>query len=481
MMFIAAKPVKTPPRISRAVLIALAMAAVALAASPVVTAQDRGNITIERLIGDDVSDFGGSQYAEVGQAITFFGNSDFANARTLLEIAKKKNDLLPPANVLVARLFLMINQIEQAYAALTRATKDTPDDPEPYLIFGDVAVRQGQVSNARLNLKEADRLCKKYSRNLGRKRKLQRRVYAGLATVAEAYEDWSAAETHLQSWLELDGDNTSAMTRMGRVIFRQDGPNKGSEATKMFTKAYAVDNNVTPPYVATALLYEADGKHKTAVKVMARAVTDKPDDLRTRLLVAQWAIDSGEVDLAKTNAAAALALDGDSLPAKVIAGRTARFNKDYDAAEQVLKSAFLQSPTNFRAINELALVLVKQQDEASRISATQYAQLNVRLHNDAKQTVSHEAAVTLAWVLHRRELEADATRLIEAVFQGGRRVSVSAESGYFAARVLAGRGRTEIARGILEGVLEKETPFPNRADALEFLEGLPVEATDEEK
>ena len=170
MMFIAAKPVKTPPRISRAVLIALAMAAVALAASPVVTAQDRGNITIERLIGDDVSDFGGSQYAEVGQAITFFGNSDFANARTLLEIAKKKNDLLPPANVLVARLFLMINQIEQAYAALTRATKDTPDDPEPYLIFGDVSVRQGQVSNARLNLKEADRLCKKYSRNLGRKR-----------------------------------------------------------------------------------------------------------------------------------------------------------------------------------------------------------------------------------------------------------------------------------------------------------------------
>ena len=73
-----------------------------------------------------------------------------------------------------------------ARGELERTVLADPKDPEPYLVFGDLAFQNRQVTDSSLCFEKANELVQSYASNPTRKRDLQIRAHAGLAALQVA-------------------------------------------------------------------------------------------------------------------------------------------------------------------------------------------------------------------------------------------------------------------------------------------------------
>jgi len=233
-------------------------------------------------------------------------------------------------------------------------------------------------------------------------------------------------------------------------------------ALDMLRKAKEADANVLTPEARLAQFYEQYGDSGNAKKWMDLALKAAPQDLRTRLVVTQWAIETGRIDEAQTHAAEAMRLDPDSLEAIILRGVVALFKKDYKGAELYFENAHLKSPGNFAAKNNLALALCEQDDPAKKRKALEYAQDLVRQYQQ-----SPEAASTFGWVLYKNGQLDQADRVLDQV---GRTGQFGADTAYFIARVAVDKGRKEEAKRLLTAALDAKRPFSKEQDARALLE-----------
>ncbi|MFM8435728.1 MAG: tetratricopeptide repeat protein, partial [Planctomycetia bacterium] len=187
-------------------MMAAVMAALLATALPAGRAE--AQVTAQTLIGKAVSD--DSQNQEVTGAINRFRDRDIDGCRAILERVKSNNPKLPPPGVMMAMLWLSVNQLGPARAELEDSVIKFAKDPEPYLMMGDLAFQERRVTDADMLFKEATRLTAEYADNAKRKRDFDIRCNAGSAAVAEARKQWELAQKHLQAWIDLDPDNASA-------------------------------------------------------------------------------------------------------------------------------------------------------------------------------------------------------------------------------------------------------------------------------
>jgi len=405
---------------------------------------------------------------EIQDAEARFKEGDFEGAREHLRAAVKKNPDLSPPEVLLAGWFAQAAQANvpnagaMVWASLEKATTDTPADPEAFAIMGDLLMREGRVTPADLLYNKASGLMAKFTGSTKRKEVLQPRVLAGLARVAEARQDWAGAQKLLEGWLKLDAKNASVMWRIGRALFKQKDAN-GSLA--WLAKAKEADStNVLTPEAQLALFYEEFPDHANAVTWMEKALKKAAQDLKTQLAAAEWALNTGQLPMAKDRSAAALQIEAKSLEAKILRGIVALFQKDYKEAELYFESAHLQSPGSFAASNNLALALVEQSDETKKRRAEEYAEDNVR-----KFPRLAEALSTYGWVLYKRGKLDQAEEWLKRAAQAG---SLSADTAYYIARVTVEKGRPEEAKRLLKQALDTKRPFCMRDEAKALLEKL---------
>jgi Tfp pilus assembly protein PilF len=235
-------------------------------------------------------------------------------------------------------------------------------------------------------------------------------------------------------------------------------------ALEKLKEAAKVDPEILTPEAMLAQYYEQSGDHENAKKWMVSALTLAPKDLKTRLTAGQWSLHTGRLDDAQTQAAAALQIDPTSLPAKILRGVVAIFQKDYTTAERYFELARLQSPRNFAAGNDLALALIEQDDKPKQLRALEYAENNVRLYQR-----SPEAASTYGWVLYKLGRLDDAEKWLQAAISAGQ---VSPETAYYCARLAKDRGHDAVAKQWLEGALKSTSPFAMRPEATALMEKL---------
>lgn len=447
-------------------------ALVVLAAA--VASPAHAQVKVEDLIGKAVPDITDAIEKPVEQAIKLFGDQKFDEARDLLKATREKNPQLPPEGVIMAQLMVGINQGMAARGELERTVLSDPKDPEPYLVFGDLAFQNRQVTESSLCFEKANELVQSYASNPTRKRDLQIRAFAGLAAVASARMLYPLEEKYLNEWIKLEPDSTAAYTRLGRAQYMQKSEASAQTAYKTFQKLYDEIDKVKDPAkkvpraeVNMAVLYTQDDKVSNAKKLMELAMSRAtPDDVNTRLAVSQWALENGELELAKTAAAAALKADPDSLQGLLLMGITARYNKDYPNAETFFRKALAKAPSNFAAMNNLSIAMIDQPDEAKRRQALEYAQLNQRVNQDLNTPAGRESGATLAWVLFRMGQEADAEAAAIRVLQSG---SISNEAAYYLAKILSDRGRSKEAKQILEPLIKQPRFFPGKDEAKDVL------------
>ncbi len=398
---------------------------------------------------------------EVTRAIERFQQQDFNGALELLKKASAEHADLPPAQIVMAQLFSQANQGNAVRVSLEQAVNESPDDPEAYVIMGDIAMAQGRVTEASLLYEQAEALLAKFTASARRKSILDARNLSGLAAVAEARGKWDVAEGHLKAWQALEPENAVCLQRLARARFQQKSP---SDALKLLREAAELDENVLTPEAQLGRFYHEFGDQKNARIWMENAIKIAPNNLRTRLVAAQWYLETNQLEEASREAEAAAKLDPKSLEAMLFRGVVALFLKDYETAENYFQRAHLQSPGNFAASNNLALALIEQDDEQKRRRALEYATANARQNPRATEALS-----TYGWVQYKLGNIEEADRVLQAAAGTG---TLSPDTAYYLAVVGAQRGRKDQAIQLLTAALNTTQPFSQRQEAQVLLQQL---------
>lgn len=411
------------------------------------------------------------KYPEIGDAVAKFNVGDVTGALDSLRQAVKAHPELPPAQVIMAQLYMRAQQGQLAQEALQKATQEVPGDPEAYIMLGQGALQANRLTEAESVLRKADSLLKDFKGTEERKTNLSVVTYSLLAQLDMNQKNFAGAQAQLAELLKMKPDSSRARVLLARALFEQD---KFQEATDELKKAAGEDEGILTPDAILATWYEEKGDRKKAAEYMVAALEAKPKDINTRIAAAQWAFTTKQLDQAAQQAEIARQLDPDSLAAKIISGNIAIFQKDYAAAEKFLTDAHLQSPSNFTATNNLALALAEQEEEIKKRQAVEYANINVRLY--PKQT---EPWSTLGWALYRLGQIDEAERALRQAAQFKR---LSPDTAYYIARVDADRGRKDEAITILEKALQSESAsFSKRAEAEALLAELKKEGAEPKK
>jgi Tfp pilus assembly protein PilF len=241
---------------------------------------------------------------------------------------------------------------------------------------------------------------------------------------------------------------------------------KYKEGFDELSAARKIDKNLPDPYVPAALFYDQLGMISEAEKAFNAAVKNDPKDVNTLANYGQWLIKTGKLDQAEQALAKARELKPQALNILYLSGIAARMNKKMKPAEDYFMEALRIAPAEVNVINQLALLLIEQNEEEKRNRALQFALVSSRINNQ-----SPDAQATLGWVLYQlgRTGEADAA-LRNAQQLGG----FSPDSNYLVAKILVALNRGNDAKPFLREALDTENValFVHRQEAQALFETL---------
>ena len=400
----------------------------------------------------------GPKHEDVENAIQMFQQGNIEGARSRLDEAYRKDPNLPPPDITLAKLYMMANQAGPARALLEKVVTDYPEDPEPLLLFGEQAVAEGRATDAQLLFEHAMDQTSAWKGNPLRGKNFTIRSHAGLATVAEARQQWSESIKQLKAWLAADDKNIVALQRLGRAQF-MNGEEK--DAYISFLEANKIDAEMAHADVIIARLYEVKEDRENAERFMERALRNKSSNLQTRLAAIRWLVETEQINKAKPELDALIQAHPDSVDAHLFAGIVSWMMGDESAAMKHLEDAYLKEPSNFDAGNQLALFLISRPEEEMRARALKYAENNYRIHNK-----NPEAHVSLGWIYYQMGRTREAEQLLNNALRGGR---LSADSSYFVAKIFWDRGKNETAAQLLTKALDSKRVFVHRNDAKTLL------------
>lgn len=420
-------------------------------------------ITTKALIEDSVPPDSIAKYTEIDEAIKRFANRDVLAARQFLDAAKKKDAKLPPVDLLLAKLYFLSGNAQAGRISLEKTALETPGDPEAYLIMADQAMQQGRTIEADALYDKALALTSKFTGNEKRKRNFEIRAHSGRAGVAQRRKDWESAVADLKALLQADPENATAHYRLGQCLFMQQQFRPGLDE---FTAAKKADKNLPDPFVASALMFDQLKKPSETQQAFERAYAANKADPATLTAYSQWLIKTGAVEKAEAMLTDARTANPGNLNLYILSGVAARMVKKMKPAEDYFVAALGIAPANGDVINQLALLLIEQNDQGKRERALQFASMSAQLNNQ-----SADAQITLAWVLYQLGRQADAEQALRNGLQLG---NLSPDSSYLVAKILHEQNRPDTAKQILTSALDNDSPgiFIYRKEAQALLDSI---------
>jgi tetratricopeptide (TPR) repeat protein len=398
---------------------------------------------------------------EVLEAIKRFEGGDAEKALALLKQASEKYPILAPPRVMLGNLFISNRQKAAGLEQLELAVVESPADPEAHLIFGDIATFEGRTSDAEAQYKLGRELLASYNADAKRKAKLTSQCELGLAKVEKMRGRWDAVQKQLTHLLEAQPQNAIAHQRMAEVMI---AINKPDEAVKQFQSAIKADSNLPSAAVLMADVYRQIGKTSEVQKWLLRGVQEAPNDVRARIGMGDWWLVEGEYEKAAAEFAAAEKLAPNSIDVKLGLGTAARYQHDLAKARNYFEAVLEQSPGNFGASNQLALLLADQAEKADPLKL--HNALDIAESNLQSMPKSAEAESTLGWVLYRMGRLDDAERHLRAAMSGG---MLSRDTAYYIAKLRSDRGKSDESLALLRKAVESSGPFAHADEAAKWL------------
>jgi tetratricopeptide (TPR) repeat protein len=383
---------------------------------------------------------------------------DAARQRTLAANAGE----LPPTNLMLARLHIAYGQVAKGRAMLEKVAVEHAGHPEVYLLFGNLAVNEGRLTDAMLHFERALAGSLPSDWKPEQILNLRRESFAGQARVSELREDWFRAQAALKQWSSDDPNNARIRDRLGAALFMLG---REREAFDEFQTAARQDSSINPAEVSMAVMYARKRDFAKSREVFDVAMKKYPDDGRVAYEYSAMLLLNDDAEAAKTysDKAAELGIDTEQLVMQ--RGLIARQLRNFAEAETHFGRILERSPSHFEAINQLAIVLAEQNDEAKQKRALQLAELNVRRLPDSSFALS-----TLGWVHYKLGNNAKAEQVLR---MAGSKPSVRTETLYYLLRVLWENGQKEDARRVAERArtaFDEPGLFVLRAEAKQWMD-----------
>jgi tetratricopeptide (TPR) repeat protein len=327
-------------------------------------------------------------------------------------------------------------------------------------LLGMLAMADGRLSDARLNFENVLTLAGSGRWDAEKTHIFRREALKGLAAMSEAREDWNGAHTRLITWLELEPKNGLARQRLGRVLFALAKPEQAFESMKQAVKDMP---GLEPAGVSMGKLYSSKGDTKKAAEWFEYARKLEPENPLVHLAHAGWLMDQGQAATARKEIDEALRLEPGSKDAQRLSAVIAWYGRDLAGAEKLLEPLHRDAPSDSVSANLLALALIEQEDAAKQSRGLQLAEVNA-----IQFPRSADVTTTLGWALYRAGRVDEAEQKLRSAIAGGMTPDVA----YFLARVLADKGKTDDARGLLERATSQRGAFAHRDDAGALLKTL---------
>jgi tetratricopeptide (TPR) repeat protein len=410
--------------------------------------------------------------AGLEKAVAAFNASKFPDALDLLKTLYSEHPDITPPRIVLAQWFAQANLGDAVRANLEMGTEENPDDPEAYLLLGEIALRQRSLTAAELLLKQTAEKIRTYSANTNRKKLLSSSLLRVFADLYEARQRWTEMEACLDEKMQIDGQNAVLLRQKGVAVFQQK---RDDDAKKLFLQADQLDKTNTntdsnqdskglPADAAMSQLYLVRGDRENAKKFLETALAAYPNSKEVLALSVQMRVNDDKLEEAKPLAEKLLADDPTSASAKRLCATVALYLQDYQTAEKLFQDLLLESPTDSQAANGLALALCEQESPEKLKRALEYAADNVR-----KNQNNSEFWGTLGWIRYKvNQLEQAATALKQSAATG----QINAATAYYLARLAVKTGKNDEAKQLLNAALQGNNQFAKRREAVKLLNEL---------
>jgi tetratricopeptide (TPR) repeat protein len=422
----------------------------------------------------------------VDEAANLFKAKKIEEAYAKLQEAVTKNDKLPPARLMLYRMYLSENRVMEARRTLELAAVENPDHPDIYITFAVQALREGRLTDAWLEYERAKLTIQDTKRwNDSQRKSVMLACLSGMAQTAEARQQWEVARKNYEEVLKLDYPKNQLAgfrSALGRMLFLLD---KRDDALKELQQSFTDEPEGDPAGVAMAKLYtnmamqEKDAAKQKVLIAKAKewfeyALKSDPKNYKTHMGYAIWLFDMCYQDktflpLAEEELKEAVKLDPKKFDNRILRGLMYRWTGNYEGAEQEFEAAWKENsdkPDNFFAQNQLVLALVEQKGNPAKMQrAMQLAGENAQKHSQRYA----DAAATYGWVMFKNNRLDEAEKALQMTFQSGQ---FSPDSLYYLSQVYRYRGKLTEAAEVLKAACAQSGRFMYRKEATADLEQL---------
>lgn len=413
----------------------------------------------------------------VDAATKLFQEQKEEEAYKKLVEAASKNDKLPPARLMLHRMYMSAGRAVDARRAIELASVENPDHPDIYITFGMQALQQARLTDAMLQFERALRTMDDTKRwNDTQRKSVTLACLSGLANTAEARQQYDVARKHYEAILKLDFPKKQLAgfrASLGRALFMMD---KREDALKEMQAAYADEPDMDPAGVLMAKLYtgktmqERDPvKQKELIAKTKEwyeyALKTDPKNYKAHIGYAVWLFDFCYQDksfmaLSEEELKEAAKLDPKKYDNKVLRGLQLRWQGNFEAAEQEFEASLKEKSDDFYTINQLILALVEQKGNPAKMQrAMQLATQSIRAFGNRIP----EASATYGWVMFKNNRPEDAEKALLTSLQSGQ---YTPDGLYYYAQLLRNQGKLTEAGQALKGACDQPGRFMYRKEAM---------------
>ncbi len=203
-----------------------------------------------------------------------------------MDMDRKENDVTGQENTIqryevlqeLGDHYTSVGDYTEAHKCYEKAAVLGPDESDPYVGLGVIALQKNLLDDAEIAFRVACRLNSGCSR-----------AYAGLAMVAQKSTDYERAfEMYLKS-LELDTDNLTALLGLFQTSCQMGSFAKVIHYLKLYLSTHPYDSSVM---FSLAALYVKEGRFEQSRKILLNILTLEPGNKDTANLLeeVEWSL-----------------------------------------------------------------------------------------------------------------------------------------------------------------------------------------------
>ena len=384
----------------------------------------------------------------VAAARAAFQQQDISKCLSLLTIAKARESALPPPRLILADMYFQANARAAGRAMLERVALENPGHPELWRLQGSVALSEGRWTEAIMHFEHGLSLPTPTAWTEAQQQTFVLSMKKGLVAANERRGDLQEATTLLGEMTDITPLDSKLRDRYASLLFQI---NRKDQAIEQFRIAYLRDNTLSPPELSMGIMYVNSGDNVQGDRWFARAVRAYPDNALVyfQIAVALMVQDRADASAKLSAKAAELGMDTGNL--QMVRGYAKRQLRRYDEAEAFFRAALQKTPNDVAAMNQLALVLIEQNDDGKKQEALEIARKVLQAREN-----SANAQVTLGWVMYRSGMVSEAEDAFRKALE---KPGLGPEGLYLAGRAFSDQGRDSEASKVAQ-VLQTRITSP---------------------